>query len=285
MQQGVELPQCGFQRLQEVARKRGQGHAGTLAHQQRILERLPQLSQGVADSGLAPVKAQRSPRDVAFCQQGVQGKQQIEVEAAEVIHAVDAIRAQNEFPFVTRMTDHAEHRFTEREDLCMHGSTSLVGLIAMAIAMLAGAAVPFQAASNAALGRALGHPLWATLSSLVVSLVVVAVLLVVARVPAPTFGMAAQGPAWLWLGGVAGVAYITAALMLTPKLGAASFIVCVIAGQMLASLAIDHLGLMRLPQRPAGAWRVAGIGLILLGMVVVQMSSTTGNPGTGSASS
>lgn len=167
----------------------------------------------------------------------------------------------------------------------MHGSTSLVGLIAMAIAMLAGAAVPFQAASNAALGRALGHPLWATLSSLVVSLVVVAVLLVVARVPAPTFGMAAQGPAWLWLGGVAGVAYITAALMLTPKLGAASFIVCVIAGQMLASLAIDHLGLMRLPQRPAGAWRVAGIGLILLGMVVVQMSSTTGNPSTGSASS
>ncbi|MFN3887361.1 MAG: DMT family transporter [Aquabacterium sp.] len=215
----------------------------------------------------------------------MQGKQQIEVEAAEVIHAVDAIRAQNEFPFVTRMTDHAEHRFTEREDLCMHGSTSLVGLIAMAIAMLAGAAVPFQAASNAALGRALGHPLWATLSSLVVSLVVVAVLLVVARVPAPTFGMAAQGPAWLWLGGVAGVAYITAALMLTPKLGAASFIVCVIAGQMLASLAIDHLGLMRLPQRPAGAWRVAGIGLILLGMVVVQMSSTTGNPSTGSASS
>ncbi|WP_256376838.1 MULTISPECIES: DMT family transporter [Thalassospira] len=67
---------------------------------------------------------------------------------------------------------------------------------------------------------------------------------------------AAQGPAWWWLGGVVGVAYITAALVLTPKLGAASFIVSVIAGQVLASLLIDHYGLMGLTPKPAGVWRV-----------------------------
>ena len=167
----------------------------------------------------------------------------------------------------------------------MQWSSSFSGVLPMAIALAAGAAVPFQAASNAALGRALGHPLWATLASLSVSALVVVPLMVLMRVPARAFGAAARGPAWWWLGGVAGVAYVTAALMLTPRLGAASFIVSVIAGQMLASLLIDHYGLMGLAPKPAGAWRVAGIALILLGMVVVQMSSSPAVSASGPASS
>lgn len=163
--------------------------------------------------------------------------------------------------------------------------TSLSSLLPTAIALLAGAVVPFQAASNAALGRALGHPLWATLSSLAVSAIVVVPLMLLMRVPAPALGAAAQGPAWWWLGGVAGVAYITAALILTPKLGAASFIVCVIAGQMLASMLIDHYGLMGLMPKPAGAWRVVGVTLILLGMVVVQINSSPAGSVSGPASS
>ncbi|WP_425524409.1 DMT family transporter [Achromobacter xylosoxidans] len=168
---------------------------------------------------------------------------------------------------------------------CMWRPTSLSSLLPTAIALLAGAVVPFQAASNAALGRALGHPLWATLSSLAVSAIVVVPLMLLMRVPAPALGAAAQGPAWWWLGGVAGVAYITAALILTPKLGAASFIGCVIAGQMLASILIDHYGLMGLTPKPAGAWRVIGVALILLGMVVVQISSTAADTVSGPASS
>ena len=139
----------------------------------------------------------------------------------------------------------------------MNGSLSLSSLLSMAVALLAGAAVPFQGGSNAALGRMLGHPLWATLASLLVSIVVVLPLLFVMRVPAPTVGAAVQGPAWLWLGGVAGVAYLTAALVLTPA-GRASFIVSVMAGQMLASLVIDHFGLMGLAPKPIALGRLVG---------------------------
>jgi len=167
----------------------------------------------------------------------------------------------------------------------MQWSSSLSGLFPMVIALVAGAVVPFQAASNAALGRALGHPLWATLSSLAVSVLVIVPLMVLLRVPAPALGAAAQGPAWWWLGGVAGVVYITAALVLTPKLGAASFIVSVIAGQMLASLLIDHYGLMGLTPKPAGAWRIVGILLILVGMVVVQMNRSPAAHASGPAPS
>lgn len=145
--------------------------------------------------------------------------------------------------------------------------------------------MPFQAGSNAALGRALGHPLWATLTSLVVSVLVVVPLMLVMRVPAPAFGTAVHGPGWLWLGGVVGVAYITAALLLTPKLGAASFIISVIAGQMLASLLIDYFGLMGLAPKPASVGRVAGIVLIVLGMVITQMSSAVTPPESAAVSS
>ncbi|KJK07502.1 MULTISPECIES: DMT family transporter [Pseudomonas] len=148
-------------------------------------------------------------------------------------------------------------------------------LLPLVIALLAGAAVPFQAGSNAALGRLLGHPLWATLVSLAVSVLMVIPALLVMRAPLPQVAALAQAPWWAWLGGVAGVAYITAALMLTPRLGAAGFIVCVIAGQVVSSLLIDQWGLMGLTQRPVNGLRLAGVGLIVLGMLVVQWGTST----------
>ncbi|WP_373558628.1 MULTISPECIES: DMT family transporter [Burkholderia] len=47
-------------------------------------------------------------------------------------------------------------------------------------------------------------------------------------------------------------------------------IACVVAGQMLASLLIDHYGLMGLAQRLATPGRIAGVALIFAGMIVVQ---------------
>ncbi|TRC90517.1 hypothetical protein FJV80_05110 [Mesorhizobium sp. WSM4310] len=36
------------------------------------------------------------------------------------------------------------------------------------------------------------------------------------KLPVPAVGMAVKGPWWIWIGGAAGVAYITAALLLAP---------------------------------------------------------------------
>lgn len=143
------------------------------------------------------------------------------------------------------------------------------------IALLAGAAVPFQAGSNAALGRLLGHPLWAALVSLSVSVLMVLPALWLMRAPAPQWSGLVSAPWWAWFGGVAGVAYITAALILTPRLGAAGFIVCVVAGQVLSSLAIDQWGLMGLPERPVNLARLLGVGLIVAGMLVVQWGTAS----------
>ena len=159
----------------------------------------------------------------------------------------------------------------------MNGSLSLSSLLSMAVALLAGAAVPFQGGSNAALGRMLGHPLWATLTSLLVSIVVVLPLLFVMRVPAPTVGAAVQGPAWLWLGGVAGVAYLTAALVLTPagrgqlhrqRDGGAD---AGVAGDR--PFRSDGIG-----AQAHRAGRLVGVGLILVGAGIVQAHSVAAPP-------
>lgn len=147
---------------------------------------------------------------------------------------------------------------------------ALSAILPLLIALLAGAAVPFQAGSNAALGRLLGHPLWAAGVSLLVSLMMLVPALLLMRAPMPQLQNLAQAPWWAWLGGVAGVIYITAALVLTPRLGAAGFIVCVIAGQVLSSLLIDQFGLMGLPEKPVNWPRLLGVAMIVGGMLVVQ---------------
>ena len=147
---------------------------------------------------------------------------------------------------------------------------ALSATLPLLIALLAGAAVPFQAGSNAALGRLLGHPLWAAGVSLLVSLMMLVPALLLMRAPMPQLQNLAQAPWWAWLGGVAGVIYITAALVLTPRLGAAGFIVCVIAGQVLSSLLIDQFGLMGLPEKPVNLPRLLGVAMIVGGMLVVQ---------------
>jgi len=146
---------------------------------------------------------------------------------------------------------------------------SLTGISFAIIALVAGALVPLQAASNAELGRALGHPLWATVVSLLVSVVIAIPVILAMRVPAPLLNQIGQLPIWVWFGGIAGVIYITSALILVPRLGATRFIVCVIAGQMLISLILDQYGLMNLPVKEINAGRLVGVTFVLLGMIMV----------------
>ena len=156
-------------------------------------------------------------------------------------------------------------------------SSFTVGALAV-VAVVAGALVPFQAGSNAELGRALGHPLWATLVSLVVSILVVIPIVLAMQASSPALGAVRHLPAWAWLGGVAGAIYISSALILVPRVGATSFIVCVIAGQLITSLLLDYHGWMNLPVREISMGRVLGVTLVLVGMVTVQWFSPTVAP-------
>ncbi|MBB1627382.1 DMT family transporter [Achromobacter sp. UMC71] len=147
-------------------------------------------------------------------------------------------------------------------------------LIAIPAAVLAGALVPFQAGANAALGRHLGHPLWATMASLAISAIAAMAVMALMRVPAPSFSAIGQLPWWGWTGGLAGVFYITAALMLAPRLGAGAFLAAVIAGQMLAALLLDRYALVGFVGSTLNPGRLLGAGLIAGGALLMHLSNT-----------
>jgi transporter family-2 protein len=146
-----------------------------------------------------------------------------------------------------------------------------VGLLLLAV--LAGAVVPFQSAINANLTRGLGHPLWATLASLLVSVLVLLPIIVALRLPLPSLAFIAKAPLWMWAGGAFGVCFISLALVLLPKLGASGFIALALAGQVVASLLLDHFGWFGLVERHLTLPRLAGAALLIAGVVLIQFSA------------
>lgn len=145
-------------------------------------------------------------------------------------------------------------------------------LISIALSVLAGFAVPLQAGSNAKLGVLLGHPLWATAISLIVSGVAISAVMLILKVPRPHIAALQAGPWWIWLGGIAGVFYITAALILVPRLGALNFIMAVIVGQLMVSIAIDYFGLVGLPKQPINLQKILGVAVVLTGFLIAVRS-------------
>ncbi|ANH97063.1 hypothetical protein A8L59_06540 [Pseudomonas koreensis] len=138
------------------------------------------------------------------------------------------------------------------------------------LAAFAGAVVPFQSAINSNLARGLGHPLWATLASLLVSVLVLLPVILALRLPLPSLGFISKAPLWMWAGGAFGVCFVALAVMLLPKLGASGFVALALAGQVIASMLLDHFGLFGLVEKQLTMSRVLGALLLIGGVVLIQ---------------
>ena len=64
---------------------------------------------------------------------------------------------------------------------------------------------------------------------------------------------------------------MTLALVLVPRVGAATYLSAMIAGQLLASVVIDHFGHMGLAVREITPGRVVGVVLVLAGMAAIRV--------------
>jgi len=93
--------------------------------------------------------------------------------------------------------------------------------------------------------------------------------LFLAQGPHPRFFPA--GTAWtLYLGGLFGFFIIAAMAFVFPKIGGALAIACVVLGQGITALLIDHFGLMGMPRNPVTLVRIAGILLVAGGVVLLR---------------
>lgn len=143
-------------------------------------------------------------------------------------------------------------------------------LLSSMLALLAGASVVTQQALNADLRTALGSAVWSGFASYAVGLICMAVLSLALRDPMPPFVTIGRIPWWAFSGGMFGAVFVALAIFLIPKLGAATFIVLLVTGQMLASILFDHFGLMGLAHRPVDVSRLFGVALLIGGCVLIR---------------
>ena len=143
-------------------------------------------------------------------------------------------------------------------------------LISLVLAALAGVSLVVQQVLNANLRAALDSAAWSGFMSYLVGLGCMALLAAALRDPVPPASVAGRIPWWAWSGGLFGAIFIGLAILLVPRLGAATFLALLVAGQMLASVAADHFGLLGLAQRSVDLPRLLGSMLLISGVVLIR---------------
>jgi len=137
------------------------------------------------------------------------------------------------------------------------------------LAALLGLGFVVQQAVNVTLRGALGSPYWAVFTNFAVGTLAMITVLLALREPIPSLQSIARAPWYGWMGGVLGVAYVAGAVVLIPRIGAATVVALIVVGQLLGSLAFDHFGLLGVPVHEIGPLRVVGATLLIAGAVLI----------------
>jgi transporter family-2 protein len=145
-----------------------------------------------------------------------------------------------------------------------------VELVLVLVALAAGAGLPVQAGVNAVMGRYAGRPEWAAFVNFAVGLVALGAWLLALRLAPPPSLALSRAPWWAWTGGVLGAFYVSAVVLLTPRLGVATTLALAVAGQMVGALLLDHTGALGLELRPISPAKLAGAALLVAGVVLIR---------------
>ncbi len=149
-------------------------------------------------------------------------------------------------------------------------------LVLIGIAVLTGMFIPLQPGINAEMKVHAQSAFTAALISFtggtILLGIAVACVRVFGRSDLPGVGaIVRSAPWWAYFGGLVGALFVTVAIVLAPRLGAALLVAGIVTGQLIGSMVIDHFALVGFP-RVAITWpRVLGIGLLIAGVLVIQL--------------
>lgn len=136
-------------------------------------------------------------------------------------------------------------------------------------AFLAGVALPVQFSINAQLRNLVNSPVYAATISFIIGTVVLLAATLFSVGFTSNKDMI-QAPWWIWTGGALGAFYVLGTIILIPRLGAAATVAVILTGQMVASVVIDHFGLLQVAEHPLNLPRIVGALLIIIGVIFIQ---------------
>jgi len=141
-------------------------------------------------------------------------------------------------------------------------------LLFIPLSVAAGAVLAVQAGANAHLSKALQSPLAATTLQLTVGALG---LLTVTELTGggAAFGLLPNAIWWHLAGGTASAFYVVSTILLFPRIGAVVSVGLFIAGQILASTALDVFGLLGIPTTGLRMGAAIGASMIMAGAALI----------------
>lgn len=139
---------------------------------------------------------------------------------------------------------------------------------AVLLTALTGGLIALQAPINSTLGRSVGTFQAAFLSFAIGTVALAAIVGLVKG----GYGQVAVARelSWYWLtGGLLGAAYVTTVLVTVRTLGAGGVTAATIAGQLSASVVVDHYGWLGVDKAPITALKIVGIVLLAAGTYLI----------------
>ena len=141
--------------------------------------------------------------------------------------------------------------------------------IFFALALVTGALIPVQAATNAAFSKSIGNPFITGLMVFVIGLAAMVLFVLVTRQPLP-LGKFATAPLYGYLGGLIVPTYVVMITLITPRIGLGNAIGLILTGQLIAAVLIDQFGWFNVAVRQIDTTRVIGIVLMIGGIYLVM---------------
>lgn len=138
------------------------------------------------------------------------------------------------------------------------------------VVVAAGVSVALQQVLNANLRTELGSPWWAGFVSYLVGVVAMLVVALLAPGPRPSIATIEQTSFVSWTGGLLGAVFISIAILMIPRLGAAMVLTLIVVGQMVCSLVVDHFGLLGVPQHAANPVRLLGTAFLVVSVILIR---------------
>lgn len=139
--------------------------------------------------------------------------------------------------------------------------------IAVVLSVIAGIGGGFQAAISSSFGRRIGVLEAAAFLAVVGAALLFALALTLRGGSGLLEGF--RHPPWLWLGGAFGAVVVFTLAFSPPRIGTFGTIALLISGQLLAGVLIDAFGLLGLERVPLTPARLAGLGLLAAGAILV----------------
>jgi transporter family-2 protein len=140
------------------------------------------------------------------------------------------------------------------------------------VMVVAGFFISIQGAINARLRVAVDSPVLSAAISFLSGGLLLMCIMATGAFGGPGNGLRGlqSAPVWAYLGGALGISFVLGSIVAIPRVGVVVVICAAILGQMVGSYLTDAFGWFGVERVPFNPVRLAGIGLVVLGVLLVQ---------------